>query len=56
MDVGKPFDYLRAKLDRSKEVITEEIARDILEQCERLAKHVEQYLYKSGLIPSKQDT
>ena len=37
-------------------VITEEIARDILEQCERLAKHVEQYLYKSGLIPRKQDT
>jgi len=140
MDVGKPFDYLKAKLDRSKEdlddardlfqqgkyrlsvnrayygvfhivsatlaamghartkhsgveaafhqyligsgllerehgvtyklarklredadygidkVITEEIARDILEQCERLAKQVEQYLYKSGLIPRKQDT
>ena len=34
-------------------VITEETARDILEQCQRLQNHVEQYLYKSGLIPKE---
>ncbi len=33
-------------------VITEEMAKDILEQCQRLQKHVEQYLSKSGLMNS----
>ena len=30
MDVGKPFDYLKAKLDRSKEDLDD--ARDLFEQ------------------------
>jgi len=33
--------------------ITEEIARDILEQCQRLQNHVEQYLYKPDLLPEE---
>ena len=34
-------------------IFTEEIARDILQQCEYLAKQVERYLYKSGLLSWK---
>jgi len=34
-------------------ILTEEMARDILERCEYLASQVEQYLYKSGMLSEK---
>jgi uncharacterized protein (UPF0332 family) len=33
-------------------VITEEMAKDILEQCQRLEEHVESYLIESGTMTS----